>query len=893
MVLKKTALSFGVAASVLMWAGASQARQAAAEAPATQSKPADSGAETTLDALTVTATKRETLMMETPVAVSAVSGSALERDGVSDVRELGAMVPSMQVGFSPSDSGVQVTIRGVTSNNFTELGDPAVGIHLDGVYSPRPQAGMSLLHDVDRIEILRGPQGTLFGRNSTAGAINILPKRPSFSGRTVEIEGERGNFNHQALRLVYNQPITDVLAVRFALSGEETDGYINQLQDKFDLAWATGGIVADGIPNTDQRWNDPVGKGEAYTATNRWSARASVLYSPNDSFDWLVTFESYVDSSPGGISLKDCEKAQGYYFACTEDQMTARINVPGKLNFKIGSLRSVMAWSPVEGLLVEYRAAFSRERRSQQYDGDGGVFASPNDPGYGMAQRICCGTNFGPLVNNPGAITGLGFSVSASALFPFEDLQLRTRWSRYDSLVQELQFKSDGEGKLQWVVGLFDSREKNAIRFDVDAPWCCVTPVPLAMSFIQPNRQSISTAVFGQIDYAYSDRLNFTVGYRYSWDKKSDKGGSNHQTIGYWVNPGQFDPSGSFWMESWGLTGIVPGWNQQYQSNVLTNDMGTSSPTFTQRVPGSDNSTEADWEKGTWKLGLDYTINDTMFFYASVATGYKAGGFGDKVDTCNCGNLTTFPYDPETDINYEAGLKARFPGQNLNLIATVFQTDFNDMQKTGYVIVGKDALTNVSIGTNLTTNIAGARIRGVELEADWAPYDGGRVTGWVSYNNSEITEFPDAEDGMFCFQRAYLGLKACPPLNAAGRRPTSYVGNKLPWAPEFSATVNFEHNWRLSNGIRVSPYVSIHWQSKMFFNDSNLDAGPFSFAQDSFATANAALRFINEQDHWGAELYVYNATDELVRQWMDPGPGFMRATFFPPRSFGVKFRKGF
>jgi iron complex outermembrane receptor protein len=105
--------------------------------------------------------------------------------------------------------------------------------------------------------------------------------------------------------------------------------------------------------------------------------------------------------------------------------------------------------------------------------------------------------------------------------------------------------------------------------------------------------------------------------------------------------------------------------------------------------------------------------------------------------------------------------------------------------------------------------------------------------------------------------------------------------------------VNFEHNWRLSNGIRVSPYVSIHWQSKMFFNDSNLDTGPFSFAQESFTTANAALRFINEQDNWGAEIYVYNATDELVRQWMDPGPGFMRATFFPPRSFGVKLRKGF
>ena len=138
-----------------------------------------------LQSVTVTATKRETQLMKTPVAVTAVTEDALDRNGVRDVRELGNLVPAMQVGFSPLDSGVQVTIRGITSNNFTELGDPAVGIHFDGVYSPRPQSGMTLNNDVSRVEVLRGPQGTLFGRNSTAGAINILANRPSFSGRYV------------------------------------------------------------------------------------------------------------------------------------------------------------------------------------------------------------------------------------------------------------------------------------------------------------------------------------------------------------------------------------------------------------------------------------------------------------------------------------------------------------------------------------------------------------------------------------------------------------------------------------------------------------------------------------------------------------------------------------
>ena len=127
-----------------------------------------------MEELIVTATKRETDLMKTPVAVSAVSQQQLTDLAVSNITDLGDLVPNMQVGSSPSDSGVQVTVRGITSNNFTELGDPTVAIHVDGMYSPRPQAGLALLHDVARVEILRGPQGTLFGRNSTSGSINII-----------------------------------------------------------------------------------------------------------------------------------------------------------------------------------------------------------------------------------------------------------------------------------------------------------------------------------------------------------------------------------------------------------------------------------------------------------------------------------------------------------------------------------------------------------------------------------------------------------------------------------------------------------------------------------------------------------------------------------------------
>jgi iron complex outermembrane receptor protein len=873
--------------------------------------PAAPADEDVLQTVVVTATKFQTSLMKTAVAVSAVGEEEIERDGIRDMRQLGALVPNMQVGFSPSDSGVQVTIRGITSNNFTELGDPTVGIHFDGIYTPRSQAGMALMHDVERIEVLRGPQGTLFGRNSTAGAINILAKRPQLNSDSAGIELQDGNYNDRALRVILNKALSDSWAFRFAFGGEVSDSYIKQVQDKFDLNWVVNGttyVAADGIPNTDQRWNTPVKDSQAYGAVDRQAYRASLLFDPGNGMHWQLTAERYVDRSPGAISMKDCGLAKGTTYACTHDQFYASINVPGLLDMGVNSFRSELSFVPVKGMRVEYRVGNTREDRSQQYDGDGGAFADPNSPAYGMSGRICCGTNFGPLVNNPGAITALGFDPASEALFPFQDLQLRTRWSHFNSWVQELQVKSDGDGPLRWVGGIFDMREKNSIRFDVDIPWCCNLPVPLAQSFVQPDRRVTSTAAFGQLDYAATDKLNLTAGYRYTWDQKSDLGGHNYSTIGYFVNPGQFDPSqNGFWEESWGLIGIVPGWAgnplccgpQIYQSNALTNNMGTSSPTFLDRTAANatDNTYQAKWSKGTWKVGFDYTANKDLFYYGSIATGFKAGGFGDKVDVCNCGHVTAFPYKPETDINFELGLKKRFMDGKLNFIGTVFDTEYKDMQRTQWVVVGKDINTNTVIGTNLTANTAESRIRGIELELDWLPWRGGRITGWVTRTNAVITKDPGAEDGFFCFQRAYLGLKACPAQVAYAdgslHRPTSFVGNKLPWSPDWSSTINVEHSWYLANGLRLSPYASVHWQSKMFFNDNNFDQGPLFFGQKGFATGNIAMRLINERSKWGAELYVYNVTNEYVKNWADPGPGYMKGSFFPPRMFGAKFRYGF
>jgi iron complex outermembrane receptor protein len=860
-----------------------------------------------LDEVIVTATKKSTALMATPVAVSAFSQEQLNRDGIADVRDLGALVPNMQIGFSPSDSGVQITVRGITSNNFTELGDPTVGIHIDGMYSPRPQSGMALLHDVERIEILRGPQGTLFGRNSTAGAINVITARPNVDGFAGNAEVEFGNYKHRLGRGWLNVPISDTFAVRASYMIDKADSYLDQRMDTFDLAWDTNNdgsttgqfdVPADGIPNTDQRRNRKVDASDAYGNADRWAGRVSARWNPSERLDWLLSYERYEDNSAGSISLKDCEKAAGTFFACDHPQWYTSVNVPGELDMSIDSIRSELTFALSDSLVIEHRIARSKESRYQAYDGDGGFFADPDHPAYGI-NRLCCGG--GLLIRNQQAIINAGFA--PYALMPFEDLQLTTRWSDYTSLVSELQIKSQGESRLNWVAGAFYLAEDNAIRFDVEIPWCCGSPRPLGQSFVQPDREVKSKALFGQLDYSVSERTNLTLGYRYTWDEKSDQGGSNHISIGYWVNPATWDPGNTFWHESWDLVGIVPNWatsGTMYQANALTNAMGSLAENFPDRIPGTDNTYAAEWSKGTWKIGFDHQLNDSWFVYGSVATGFKAGGFGDKVDTCECGKVTAFPYQPEEATNFEVGFKARLLDGKLNLLGNAFHTKYDDMQRTLWAVVGKSASSNRDIGTLLTNNIAEAEINGIELEFDWLAWDGGRVIGWATWLDAKITNLPGADDGWFCFERAYLGLTRCPaedPSQIRGdnslRRPTDFSGNRLPWSPEYSATVSVEHNWQLGNGLRLSPYVSAHWQSEMFFSDNNFAEGPFHTGQKAFTTMNAALRLISERSRWGAELYVYNATDELVRNWGDGGPGYLRASFFPPRTYGIKLRKDF
>jgi iron complex outermembrane receptor protein len=178
----------------------------------------------TIDEIIITAEKREATAMDSALAVSAFDQTTLNRLGVTKVEDLTQLVPNFKFGdLNLGFGGAQLTIRGISNDAITNDGDPSIALHMDGVYMPRISSGNAVFYDVERVEVLRGPQGTLYGRNTTSGTVNIIPRRPSAEkGFEGEITG--GSDALVAVKGAFNIPFSDSVAGRIAFTYAQRDG---------------------------------------------------------------------------------------------------------------------------------------------------------------------------------------------------------------------------------------------------------------------------------------------------------------------------------------------------------------------------------------------------------------------------------------------------------------------------------------------------------------------------------------------------------------------------------------------------------------------------------------------------------------------------------------------
>ncbi|ATQ43845.1 outer membrane receptor protein [Caulobacter mirabilis] len=827
--------------------------------------------ETVLEQIVVTASKRETNLMDTPVAISAFSQESLDRQGIQSARDLAGTIPNLQLGTG-SDSGTAATIRGVTSTDFTEVGEGAVAILQDGFYSPRPQGALALMYDVERVEVLRGPQGTLFGMNSPGGAINIIPARPTFGETFGSVEGLMGNYNKRQIRGSLNWGVTDTFALRAAFMAERADGMIEQEMDLTDIEDAHSGIVKDGIPDVDQRRNRHLSPKDWYNNSDQWAFRLIGRWQATEKLELTGTFSYFSDQGAGDMNFVDCEQAAGTVNACTRTLRYAKVNVPGKKDLTIADYQLKAVYDLTDNIGLEYRTSYQDQKRYQIQDVDGGRHAAPEWSSIG--ERITPEEQL------------MGY-------YPIWDESWETKHSRYETVTHELQIKSRGDSRLQYVAGAYYLHEKKSIRYDMEMlaqktyyedPGLPLgfypDGLPDTVIFDQNKRTTSSRALYGQVDYRLTEQFGLTAGYRYSWDKKTDEGGVTY---------------GSWWgNEAWYNGLWTPNSIRAHQSNNLKWGMGGSAPLNSGVLPATaPNHSKMEWSQGTYRLGAQWFPNDDHMMFASVATGHKMGGMYEMTDTCANGCMKLLTYQPEKVTTYELGYKGTLLDGRFRLSVTAFFSDYSDMQNTGNKVVGvNENPLSPNFGDPVyawaTDNLTKSRIHGLEVEFDVIPWDDGRLSGYLAYLHTEITDGGTYSDGYACNEREYFGQPHCGDPSVANIK-----GNKLPFAPEWSLTVNYQHSIHLPGGFELVPYVSVHWQDRMFLDIGNYTGAHLGQYQDAYWKLNASLRLNGPENLYFVEAFGENLTDEDTKNFGGFNQGMVRNSYDAPLTWGVRLGYSF
>ncbi len=514
-----------------------------------------------LEEVIVTAQKREQNLQDIPLAISAFGAEDLKNMNAVDFRDLSTRLSN--VNISNDQSNLDIAIRGVSNNRGFA---PATAFHIDGIYSGQGQTGMAAFLDVARVEVLRGPQGTLYGRNATAGAVNVITTRPNFDEMAASIEITAGNYDRTRLEAIGNLPlIENQLAARVALMQEERDGYSEH-----------GGLGIEG-PDSDDADNS--------------GGKIRLQWMPNDKIDWMLGYDFVDQQGAGPRLLPDADRIIPLddLYAQTDDFLatfllprlqpgTALSNLPADIQRKI---KSDPRFVPVT------------------YDG-------ADDPAIVAANRIDDDTEqtaFLTELNVDLDVVQLTFLAGVRELEQ-ERLGDNDYWAgnRISSSMVDAKETSyelriaQTKDNFDWLLGLYYYTNDRKSYFDAGA----------AVGY---GTESTSRGVFTHGSYSVSDTVRLTAGVRYSEDESDDSD---------LLNPGSPETHVDFDHTSWKLAvEWDAGDNSLIYGSVSTGYKTGGLNSGSQTMPEFDKETLLAYEIGSKNRFMDgrLQLNGSLFYY--------------------------------------------------------------------------------------------------------------------------------------------------------------------------------------------------------------------------------------------------------------------------------------
>jgi iron complex outermembrane receptor protein len=708
-----------------------------------------------LSEIVVTATKREQGAQDVPISIAAVGAESLAANRIDNVYNLQAVVPGLQVqAVDPPGQGTAFALRGLGNSVFNMGFDPAVATFVDGVYRSRSGLVASTdFVDLERVEVLKGPQGTLFGKNTTAGVVHLISKKPTFDGVNGMIEAGYEDYSRVRLKGTINLPASDTLAFRLSGSYANGDGWmklINSSRELHDL--------------------------------NRWSLKGQMLFKPNDD----VSFHLVADYSK-------LEENCCWAMRLVNDPRTGSVNGP-----IAGAAGSGIVDPPdLDGKTAE--SNFGPDFEAKDY----GVMGELNwNLGGATLTSITALRKYKDTAAKDNDFSGVDI------------LRSNQNLPKVKLFSEELRLAGSTD-RFNWLVGAFFSKE--TIEVTNEFIWGSqVNQLQIFGPLLGPGRAFLhefeqdvkSYAAFANVDFKVTDRFTLSAGFRYSEDKKDGSMVSNHP-------PGAVLPFASLPLA------VV------YDYDVSRKD---SEP--------------------TWTVNAKFDFTDDVMGFVTYSRGYKSGGismtrdaagsalfFGSPFTGCPpgsvpvggplCGGSPQDPtFKPEKADHYEAGIKSDLLGKRLRVNASVWYTDFKNLQYQ---------TLRAADGAFAVVNIAGAKSKGGELELTLAATE--RLT-----LNASLQYLDTSFDG---------SVPALTPGNPA------LGGQRLPFSSKLSGNVGFNFEQPISGDWRLLASGNLFFRGK-YFNFTEPAPG---LVQKGYELLNLRLGVANDNLEFAA--WCRNCTDKM------------------------------
>ncbi len=890
----------------------------------------------------VTVERRSQSLQDYAGTAAAISGEELKLLGIGNINELDGKIPGLSI--ANNQGNIEIYIRGVGSSNNTELGDPAAATHLNGVYVPRPSGFGAAFFDIERVEVNVGPQGTLRGRNATAGSVNIIPWAPGIGQTDAAIEASYGNFDDYRIEGVVNIPVTKNSAFRLSAFAGGHDSYFNNVSPDSST------LEDVNVPTSESEGIDVAEQ------TDDFGIRAAYKIDATENLTFTLTGDYIEQKGTGytginfanplgnGINPDDIDNPRDVIGrGITPDEDTEHYGIKGQIDYE------------GDWFNIEYIGSY----RDLVYDYE---FTTPAAPFYdGVLDTL------GPL--------------------DFDNFNRIRFITDSESIVQELRLYKDdqafGPGRLDWTVGgfYFDESQRTFLGTTGDR-----NPFFQGVEFNQTT-DTESFSAYGDFTFHLpGDKARLSGGVRYTNDDKSRFGINARYAFGFGgpdfsccfingvasgtegfefagldrqiINPdtdgdGQVDANESiaFLFDGIAQFGARDGFDDIFPNGMQIQDVFPNAadrplctdfafvgscdnfvPDFNGRVDFSlapfnssfalqNGRLENDFVD--WRVRAEYDLTEDNLVYGLISTGNKSGGFNDNIagtDGFAIGLASNAPvdfdtttlaptYGPETLTLFELGSKNTFEINNdisgrFNLSA--FYYDYDDLQLTTLTstaqILDTQDIDVSTIDPQVLANFGG-QINAFTFNASDAEIYGGQIDGGLDFPGNlsfdgTILWLPEARVVNSQDIQDFRFQADVDPVNAVNR---SIEGNRLVRTPEWQLNGSISKAVDVPSGS-VDGIISAGYRSSQFmtiFNsiDFNLEddvSARLDDTVDGYFTLDAGLGYSHgSDDKWRIEAYVNNLTG-IEREQAIIITQFDNTRFFsPPRTYGVRLRAKF